>query len=953
MASKLIKIFIVCMLLKNRLFWKTCVYLLLLAGVLEVSAQTRTIRGKVTNGIEPLIGAFVDIKDQKDGAVTDIDGAFELKSDVGFPWTLKISYIGYVPKEITVTESQKYINVTLEEEQVVLTDVVIKGQRVSEKQKANPLSVETVDVLAIKEAPALSFYEALGNMKGVDITSASLGFKIINTRGFNSTSPVRSLQTIDGVDNQSPGLNFSLGNFLGSSELDVLKVDIIAGASSAYYGPNAFNGVVSMETKSPFFFKGLTASLKAGERNLFEGAFRWADAIKNKKGQEFFGYKINFFHLRAYDWVADNYDPVYNTPDGKQNPGGFDAVNIYGDETNTLFKSNESSLSAYIGMGSYHRAGYKEEDIVDYNTRNTKANVAFHLRTAPAKAEQSPELVLSSSFGAGTTVYQGDNRFSLRNILFFQNRLEFRKADKFFIRAYATNENAGDSYDPYFTALILQKNAKTDQQWNNRYIYYWQSQVDTKINAMDYPQPQLMFTPEGIPFFVLDTMAARNWQATHQDFFKDQHQNARNYADSVYGGFFGDAFFQPGTQRFKEQFDKITQAKSSNKGEGTRFFDKSALYHLHGQYKFTPTWADITVGANGRYYAPNSEGTIFYDSIEKITNYEFGVYGGIEKKWLNNRLTTSATLRLDKNQNFDLLPSPAASIVYKTGDNSFLRFSFSSAIRNPTLSDQFLNLNVGRAILSGNLHGVDSLVTIDSYNEYRGSLNLSKLKYFNIDGIKPEKAKTLEVGYRTTLFNSLYIDAGYYFTLYNDFIGYNIGIDAAFDQATGLPIRTQVYRYSANSTNQVQTQGLSIGANYFFKQYYMVNGNYSWNTLVKTVEEDPIIPAFNTPEHKFNVGLSARDIPLRFAPKVFKTFGFSVNYKWVQGFLFEGSPQFTGFIPSYGLLDAQVNATVPKLRLTLKIGASNLLNNIHYEAYGGPSIGRMAFVSLLYDWKKN
>src|SRR3954471_12671236 len=114
------------------------------------------------------------------------------------------------------------------------------------------------------------------------MTTASLGFTVINTRGFNSTSPVRSLQIIDGVDNQSPGLNFSLGNFLGSSELDVLKVDMIAGASSAYYGPNAFNGVISMVTRSPFIRPGLEVSLKVGERNLKETAVRWAQAFKNK-----------------------------------------------------------------------------------------------------------------------------------------------------------------------------------------------------------------------------------------------------------------------------------------------------------------------------------------------------------------------------------------------------------------------------------------------------------------------------------------------------------------------------------------------------------------------------------------------------------------------------------------------------------------------------------------------
>ena len=114
------------------------------------------------------------------------------------------------------------------------------------------------------------------------MTTASLGFVVINTRGFNSTSPVRSLQLIDGVDNQSPGLNFSLGNFLGASELDVQKVDLIVGASSAFYGPNAFNGVISMTTKSPFVHQGLSASMKAGERALFETAVRYAQAYKTK-----------------------------------------------------------------------------------------------------------------------------------------------------------------------------------------------------------------------------------------------------------------------------------------------------------------------------------------------------------------------------------------------------------------------------------------------------------------------------------------------------------------------------------------------------------------------------------------------------------------------------------------------------------------------------------------------
>ena len=111
--------------------------------------------------------------------------------------------------------------------------------------------------------------------------------------------------------------------------------------------------------------------------------------------------------------------------------------------------------------------------------------------------------------------------------------------------------------------------------------------------------------------------------------------------------------------------------------------------------------------------------------------------------------------------------------------------------------------------------------------------------------------------------------------------------------------------------------------------------------------DDPIIPAYNTPENKFNIGFRGRDLAI----KKFNGFGFNVNYKWIQGFIFEGSPQFTGSVPTYGLLDAQVNKRIDKANLTIKIGASNLLNNQVLQVYGGPFVGRMIYTSLSFDWK--
>ena len=83
------------------------------------------------------------------------------------------------------------------------------------------------------------------------------------------------------------------------SELDLMQVEIVSGASSAFYGPNAFNGVISMATKNPFEFPGLSASIKMGERNLQEYAVRWAQGFKRTDGTNSFGYKLNFFYLKG------------------------------------------------------------------------------------------------------------------------------------------------------------------------------------------------------------------------------------------------------------------------------------------------------------------------------------------------------------------------------------------------------------------------------------------------------------------------------------------------------------------------------------------------------------------------------------------------------------------------------------------------------------------------------
>ena len=137
---------------------------------MNLVAQT-TLRGQVLDGAtgEPMFAANVLEDGTSNGVTTDFDGQFRLVVDA-LPVTLNVSFIGYAVKQVSVKEANQRIVVKLESDQVLIEAAEVVGERISEKQKQAPLTVETMDALAIKEAPTGSFYEGLGNLKGVDLT---------------------------------------------------------------------------------------------------------------------------------------------------------------------------------------------------------------------------------------------------------------------------------------------------------------------------------------------------------------------------------------------------------------------------------------------------------------------------------------------------------------------------------------------------------------------------------------------------------------------------------------------------------------------------------------------------------------------------------------------------------------------------------------------------------------
>ena len=863
-------------------------HLLLLAVITFSSiAQAQEISGilfdKRTG--ETLIAASVSIKGTTNGVQTDIDGKFVLKATQKPPFTVVFSYVGYEPVEVeikTEADAKRPITMRLSESQKLLKDVVIVDSRITEKQKENPLTIESMGLQQIKQTASSTFYEGLSALKGVDMTTASLGFVVINTRGFNSTSPVRSLQLLDGCDNQAPGLNFSVGNFAGASEIDIQKVDLIVGASSPLYGPNAFNGVLAMQTKNPFFYQGLTVFLKGAERNMFEAAIRYAKAFKNKNGDDKFAFKLSASYLRASDWVADNYSKSAGITaiQPETNPGGYDAVNRYGDELQSQqsnsFSSSSKIIRENLGLGQFHRTGYEERDLVDYNITNVKTSAALHY-----KITNKIEAKATYNFGYGTTVYQGDNRYSLRGLQFHQVRLEVSQPDKFYVRAYMTAEDAGTSYDAVFTALRMQEYSKSDRRWTQDYQAFWSNKIVAvgsgplfqlpNMPASVYQNPQPWFGASFDTTFGI----AKEVMAKYNDSLLLWHNQARTYADTFTNGGTYQRRLIPGTASFDSVKNIITNKNLSD--GGTRFFDQSKMMHIQGEYKWDikkkgqdKNWFDLTTGASFRMYFPYSLGSVFQDTFSRryqldslgnpmqdingrnividstynrITNWEFGAYFSATRKFNfgeGHSITPTITMRFDRNQNFawkrkdgtwDPIITPAVSLVYSYKGNHSVRLSYSSGVRNPTLQDQYLFYNVGRAILVGNLNGFDSVVsisTLTSYIDGNGSRNaIDSLKFFNVAGVRPERVQTIELGYRGLIAKKVYIDASGYVSFYRYFLGYKLG--ATFDDSKtfkeGVIRPFQVYRIAANAQDVVMTYGVSVGINYYFIKNYSLNGN--------------------------------------------------------------------------------------------------------------------------------
>lgn len=897
-------------------------FLLFMSAVFAVTssrAQTVKITGTVINKEtkEPIPSVSVLVKGSAStGGYTNNDGKYQF-SVKKLPVTLVFSSIGYQSYELEYRDITQKLEVALSPSSTMGEEVVVSASRVPEKIMASPVSIDRINVNSIKTAPAASYYDVVTNFKGVDVISSSLTFKTPTTRGFGGSGSTRFNQIMDGMDNQAPGLNFSVGSVIGLTELDVESMELLPGASSALYGPGGMQGTLIVNGKNPFKYQGLSFQVKTGIMHTdgrsrvpspyHDWSLRWGHVVNDR-----LAFKLGAQLIQAKDWLADDYRNYKrlgtsgNIIDGtRATDPNYDGVNVYGDETSVNLRSVLNIIAGAAPFWADYvktlpssimvsRTGYTEKEVANPNTLNFKLSGAIHY-----KLTDKVEAILAAHSGSGNTVYTGSQRYSLRNLVMSQYKLELR-SDKWFLKGYTTQENSGSSHNLTIASQLFNEAWSPSSTWYQNYaITYLNAKMNGKNEA-------------------------------------DAHTYARSIADAT----------RPvaGSATFKNLFNQVIQKPIP---QGGKFLDKSDLWMVEGQYnlKGIINFADILIGGNWKQYVLNSEGTLFADKKgAPIKINETGAYVQVAKQIIENLLKVTFSGRFDKNQNFKARFTPRVTALLSPNKDNNIRFSYQTAYRFPSTQQQWIDLNVGinQQLIGGNKALWDKY-NLTSNNPYtkESILNGTNIRLPYTEA-KPESVKSYELGYKGLLRKKLLFDMYGYYGQYTDFLS---RIDVLQTTDGSVPALANITTYPAysvivNLPQKLKTYGWGLSLDWMMRRNFVINGNISSDQI----SDVPVgyRSFFSTPKLRTVLGIGNTGFGKD------KLLGFNLSWRWQDGFFYEND-FIQGDLPAYNTVDASFSIKRPKIKSIFKFGANNALNQYYRTAMGNPSIGGLYYVSFGYN----
>jgi outer membrane receptor protein involved in Fe transport len=956
----------------NKTFTRLACILFLLIGTMKMGfAQTTSISGIVTDKLtnETLPGVAIKVKGKTIGTSTNSEGRFNFSTSEKTPLTIVITYIGYKTIEQEIAGSVSNLEFKMESQSILGQEVVIAASRTPERILESPVSIERFGLAAIRETASPSFYDALTNLKGVEMSAQSLTFKSINTRGFNANGNTRFNQYIDGMDNQAPGLNFSVGNIIGISELDLDNVELLPGASSALYGAGGINGTMLMSSKDPYTTQGVSFSIKSGLNHVSDplqssAPFKEA-GVRVAKAWNKFAFKTSFSFLEAEDWQAANYSNFDRTSrtvksgDRNSDPN-YDGINVYGDEVNINMRNLAGSVQSATNAGVAAATGGAIPNVIGMLNAGlpvnaTPAQIGAFLGNFPAALRPTIQNVIPFNIGlrAGLIPDQTVSRtgYNEQNLVDYNTKsiktstsLHYKLSNTVQAVLQAnwgtgtTVYTGSDRYSIRNFSIGQYKLELKGQDFMVRGYTTQERSGDSYISSIlgSYINEASKASSTWFPQYVGNYVGAR--AAGLPD--AQAHITARTAADV--------GRFLPGSAQFEAAKNTIKNT-SISAGLGARFNDKTNLYHYEGMYNFTGALKEaleLQVGASYRRYDLNSGGTIFDDLNREINIDEYGAFVQMGKK-LTDAFKLSFSGRYDKNENFDGRFTPRITGVYTVAPNNNIRLSYQTGYRNPTTQNQYIDLSVGggstrligglpASLVKYNLYGNKPFTDV-SYRNFlasasAGAANPALLKSytFTADGVKPESVKSYELGYKGLLGSKVLVDAYGYYNSYSNFI---TAVEVFQQNGTSFT----KFGAPVNAEGIVTSYGTALGIDYLMGKYNL-SGNISYNNI----GDIPVtyINDFNTPKVRYNLGISNRNIV--------KNVGMNVSYRWQDSFYWSSSFA-SGAVPSFGTVDAQINLKVPSVNGMIKIGASDLLNKYYVTSYGNPELGGMYFIGFTFN----
>ena len=895
--------------MKTKLF-----VLFLFFGSISCFAQ-EVISGKVVSKGESLFGVNIIEKGTINGTTSDGEGKFSFTSKSDFPITIVISYLGFKTQEKTVNKGKsKNLTIDLEEAAFMLNPIVVGASRFKEKLLEAPISIEQLGVRELSNSTSPDVYEALTSLKGVQANTGSMSFTSINARGFADPNNLRFIQHIDGIDITTPGFGI-IGNTAGASELDLKSMELLPGSSSALYGPDAFNGMVLMYTKNPFDHDGFSASWKtgvsqqsaAGANPYNDFSVRYAHIFNEK-----LAIKIDGNHRSATDWIGNSLEHRvtagdFNTRESLLSKNideahFYNAVNRYGDGDFGV-----GILSLTDGT-QVTRTGILDGDLWDGDVKNYRFNASLHYRP-----DEDWEITYQFKHAHNDFSFRITTFYPFEDFAQTHNKLE-AKTDNFTARVYSSQQTANRSHIGFLTANTIQTTLKSNEDW----IADYQSVIDAG----------------GTP------------------------KEARTFADDYLDA---NGHILPSRMNEFKSAKESAIANTNVLNGGSKFLDNSGFVHGDLHYDFSDKFENLEfqVGANYRRYAVDSEGTFFNDNREngytgKINYAQYGGFVQASTNVLEEKLKLTGSLRYDKNENYKGNFTPRISAVVSLGEekNHNFRVSYQTAFRNPGLQESFINFELfpGFTILG------TSQANLDNYQYTGATGNIvtgNQVKQsLGREAIQPEQNKTLELGYKSLVFNKkLRVDASYYKTWYPNFIAIQLPALYGFSElGPGPDARAFLWYYNLQQT--VISQGLNIGLDYVLADNFKLGLNYT-NSTFDIPDYDASLQGgtdkatfkrslrFNTPEHRVQASFGNTGFGKD------NNLSFNVIFKATSSYEYESSFGAT-VIPSVNTTDVTFGIRIPEWDTKLSFGGTNIFNKEYTYVYGGPAIGSVFYVGLRY-----